>query len=137
MTKPLLVVVLLGALAGCSSSNAATASCATCGSSYALEQCQAWGAKAGCKSATTAEDQSGFCPAGTIGCSFKDCNGPPICDDTGEASCASCKGAYTQEDCDKFAAEAACGTAQTNDVTACGDPSTGCDFTGCDFQPDC
>ena len=137
MTRMLLVVVLLGSLAGCGGSNASTAGCATCGAVYTLEDCQAWGARAGCKSATTAEDGSGFCPAGTIGCSFKDCNGAPICDDTGDASCASCKGDYTQEDCDAFMAGAGCGTAATMDVTCNGSPSVGCDFTGCDFQPDC
>jgi hypothetical protein len=131
----LLAVGLLGALVGCSSSNAETAACSSCQEAYTLEQCQAWGARAGCKTSTTTEEM--ICAAGMTGCAFKDCSGPPICDDTGEASCASCKGSYTQEDCDSFAASAACGTAATMDVSACGNPATGCDFTGCDFQPDC
>lgn len=133
--RMLLVVVLLGALAGCSSSNAKTAACSSCQEAYTLEQCQAWGAKAGCKSSTTTTEMT--CATGIAGCSFKDCNGPPICDDLGESMCASCDGAYTQEDCDRFKDEAGCATAQTNDISACGNPSTGCDFAGCDFHPDC
>jgi hypothetical protein len=131
----LLAFALASALVGCSSSNAATAGCSSCQEAYTLEQCQAWGAKAGCKEATTTLDQ--VCQAGIAGCSFKDCNGPPICDDTGDSSCASCKKAYTQSDCDGFKEAAGCASATTNDVTACGNPSTGCDFSGCDFQPDC
>jgi hypothetical protein len=129
------VVGLLVALCGCGSSGPSTAACSSCQEAYTLEQCQAWGARAGCKESTTTETMT--CAAGIAGCAFKDCAGPPICDDTGEASCASCSGSYTQEQCDGFAAAAGCGTAETMNVTACGSPATGCDFTGCDFQPDC
>ncbi len=132
-----ILVVSLCALAGCGSSSGGTHGCATCGAVFTLEECQAGGAKAGCKSATTGEDDSGFCPAGTIGCDFKDCDGPPICADSGEATCSGACGTYTQADCDGFAAEAGCTSAQTQDMTCNGNPATGCDFLGCNFLPDC
>jgi hypothetical protein len=116
-------------------SGASSATCSSCQTAYTQEQCERWGTKAGCKSATVTQD--GTCAAGIAGCAFADCKGGPICDDTGHAMCASCSGDYTAGDCNKFAGPPECATPETIKVQACEHDAVGCVFTGCNFEPTC
>ena len=134
----LLAIVGLAAagIASCNSSNIpSTSSCSSCQTAYTLEECQRWGAKAGCKSSIVSQEQT--CAAGIAGCAFKDCTGAPICDDSGSAQCATCSGDFTQADCDKLSAAPGCASAQTHPLQACGHAAVACSFTGCDFEPFC
>jgi len=68
-------IVAVSAACG-SSSNVGTASCSACTSaSYSANECQAWGAAAGCKTSTFLATVAGC----TNGCSFENCDGPPQC----------------------------------------------------------
>lgn len=68
---------LVAVSAACgSSSKVGTASCSACtGASYSADQCQAWGAAAGCQTSTFLPTVAGC----TNGCSFADCDAPPQC----------------------------------------------------------
>jgi hypothetical protein len=118
-----------------SSSGSHTAKCSSCQTAYTLEQCERWGAKAGCKSSTVS--QEGTCTAGIAGCAFKECKGGPICDDSGNAFCATCSRDLTQGDCDNFSAAAGCSSAETTKAEACGHAAVACSFEGCGFEPTC
>ena len=128
------------ALAGTASCNSSgselrSAECSSCQYAYTLEQCQRWGGRAGCKSATVTQENT--CAAGIAGCAFTECKGGPICDDAGEAMCGSCSGDFTQADCDGLATPPLCSTAVTIKLQACGHDAVGCSFSGCNFQPAC
>lgn len=75
-----LAIVLMGSafLLSCGeSSNVGEASCSACGGkSYTAEQCMAWGEAAGCKRATFVPGPSSGCNSG---CSFENCDEPPMC----------------------------------------------------------
>lgn len=112
------------------------ASCSSCQEAYTEEDCKRWGDLAGCEESVV--DTTDTCKDGIAGCTFTNCSkGSPLCDDTGEASCASCDGDLTQDDCDAMADEAGCEEATQGDFTACGNPAKGCKFLGCDFRPAC
>lgn len=112
-----------------------SAACSSCQQAYTAEDCKRWGDLAGCEESVLTEENT--CKAGIAGCSFTSCDGPPICNDEGAESCASCDGALSQADCDAIADSAGCSGATTSMVNACGEDSTGCDFLGCDFKPSC
>ncbi len=142
LTVAFLGFVIVGGAASCGGGDeSGPGRCSSCGEAYTLEQCQRWGAKAGCKSTELSEEK--MCAPGLAGCVFKDCAGGPICSDSGEAFCASCSRNFTQDDCDKLAAKAGCSDAATTGsggltkVQACGHDAVGCSFTGCNFSPVC
>lgn len=112
-----------------------SSACSSCQEAYTLDDCKAWGDKAGCEGAALAEE--GTCDPGFAGCTFTNCAGVPICDDLGEADCASCDGDLSQADCDSLAEAAGCSGATTGMFNACGNDVTGCNFEGCDFRPEC
>ena len=74
-----LVTFALGLAMGCGGAEVTEASCNACaGASYSAEQCHEWGEAAGCET-------SSFVPGGSgsgcrNGCSFENCNSPPMCD---------------------------------------------------------
>lgn len=111
------------------------AACSSCQVAFTEAECKEWGERAGCEEATVSDDDT--CTAGIAGCAFKNCDGAPICDDAGEASCASCGGSLSQADCDGIAESAGCSGAATGMFNACGSDVTGCLLEGCDFQPSC
>jgi hypothetical protein len=111
------------------------AACSSCQEAYTEEDCKKWGDLAGCEESVVTDADT--CKAGIAGCSFKSCKGPPICNDEGTGSCASCDGDLSQKDCDAMADAAGCSSATTSMFNACGKDAIGCDFVGCDFTPSC
>jgi hypothetical protein len=135
-TARFLEILAIGVVVGCdSSSGPQTARCSSCQTAYTLEQCERWGAKAGCKSSTVS--QEGTCAAGIAGCAFKDCAGGPICDDAGKAFCATCSRDLSLADCEKISSAAGCSSAKTINAEACGHAAVACSFEGCNFSPTC
>jgi hypothetical protein len=54
------------------------------------------------------------------------------CDSGGDASCAECSTSYTQADCDSFAKQQGCTSAEAVvDPELCGGTVTACHFHGC------